>query len=167
MLGEFVPYAAGLRPRSRFVRLARGCVLDALMVRRLPVLQSGPPEPAPLSPATAAAMAAPFALLVWAVLLWGVRQFGALGVGIAFALASALSVVTFGGRVSATGRWRFSALLTAFTALAAWTIAWLGGGFESLAIAVVALAAVVGLAVLGVALGILGLLWRQRGRRGV
>lgn len=135
------------------------------MVRRLPVLQSGPPEAAPLSPAKAAAVAALFALLVWAVLLWGVRQFGAQGVGAAFVFASASSVVIFGGRVPRTGRTRFCAASTAFLAIAAWIVAWFGGTLHNFWIAVLALGALLGLAAFGTTLGIFVLFWRQRGQR--
>lgn len=140
-------------------------MLDALMVRRLPVLQSGPAESAPLAPAKAAAIAAAFALLVWAVLLWGVRQFGAPGVGAAFVFASGSSVVIFGGRVPLAGRRRFYASSTAFFSISAWIVASLGGTLDNPWIAVLALGALLGLGGLGTALGILVLFWRQRGSR--
>jgi hypothetical protein len=132
------------------------------MVRRLPVLQSGPPADPPLSVAKAVGLAVPAVLLIWAVLLWGLRHFGPVGVAVAYLTACGVGAGVLGHRVAARQRWRFALAAAPVTAFCVWGLAVFGSAFESVGIAVAALSALLGLAAVGFGLGIFGLFRLQR-----
>ena len=134
------------------------------MVRRLPVLQSGPPEDPPLPVARAVLFGVPAVLLVWAVLLWGLRHFGAVGVALAYLVACAVAAAVLGHRVDKARRVRFAVFAAPVAASCAWGVAVFGGAFETVGIAVAALGALLGLGGAGFGLGIFGLLRRERVR---
>jgi hypothetical protein len=132
------------------------------MVRRLPVLQSGPQPDPPLSIARAVLLVVPAVLLIWAVLLWLLRHFGAFGAAGAFLMACGVGAGVLGYRVAASQRVRFGVVAAPVTTSCVWGVAVFGRAFESWEIAVAALAALLGLAGAGFALGIFGLLRQQR-----
>lgn len=132
------------------------------MVRRLPVLQSGPQTDPPLRVPQAALLSVPAVLLVFASLLWGLHHFGIGGVALGYLAACALGAGVVGHRVPTADRVRFGLAGASATAVCAWGIAVLGSAFESAEIAGAALGALLGLGGAGFALGIFGLFRRQR-----
>lgn len=135
------------------------------MVRRLPVLQSGPRDDPPLGVAPAALLVVPAVLLVWAVLLWPLHRFGAFGAGVAYFVACAVVAGVLGHRVAPAALLRFGVMGAPATALGVACLAVFGGAFSSIEIAGAAIGALLGLSAGGFALGIFVLFRRQRAHR--